>query len=130
MVSTAVILALAVIRLRQLKRQREQGFSDSTTTDTMSDYYSDESADPLEESGCTVSSDEEEIDEGVAEDMQKFEESFKGITKRYRLLNRIGEGKDLNLHAEEVCLSCLRNILNCLQSRRPPIRPLSKQLGH
>jgi cell division control protein 7 len=59
----------------------------------------DESQDPLEESGCTrsVFSDdeervEEEIDELVLEDMQKFEESFRGITKRYRLLNRIGEG--------------------------------------
>ncbi|KAL1633361.1 Cell division control protein 7 [Neofusicoccum ribis] len=54
----------------------------------------DESRDPLEESGCTHDgSDEEEIvDESVAEDMDRFEETFKGINKRYRLINRIGEG--------------------------------------
>ena len=33
------------------------------------------------------------IDPAVAEDMAKFEESFKGISKRYRLIDRIGEGR-------------------------------------
>jgi hypothetical protein len=33
------------------------------------------------------------IDPAVAEDMAKFEESFKGITRRYRLIDRIGEGE-------------------------------------
>ncbi|KAF2108664.1 cell cycle protein kinase-like protein [Lophiotrema nucula] len=51
----------------------------------------DESADPLEESGRTADSDEE-IEESVAEDIARFEESFSGINKRYRLINRIGEG--------------------------------------
>ncbi|MCJ1388966.1 hypothetical protein MMC18_001818 [Xylographa bjoerkii] len=32
------------------------------------------------------------IDPAVKEDMVKFEESFKGINKRYRLIDRIGEG--------------------------------------
>jgi cell division control protein 7 len=36
---------------------------------------------------------EEDVDESVAEDMRKLEESFKGISQRYRLINRIGEGK-------------------------------------
>lgn len=35
---------------------------------------------------------EEDIDESVAEDMRKLEESFKGISQKYRLINRIGEG--------------------------------------
>ncbi|KAL1958456.1 hypothetical protein VTO42DRAFT_4320 [Malbranchea cinnamomea] len=35
---------------------------------------------------------EEEVDESVAEDMRKLEASFVGISKRYRLINRIGEG--------------------------------------
>ena len=52
----------------------------------------DESGDPLEESGRTVSSDEEEIEESVAEDMARFQETFVGINKRFRLINRIGEG--------------------------------------
>ena len=32
------------------------------------------------------------IDPAVLEDMVKFEDSFKGINKRYRLIDRIGEG--------------------------------------
>jgi cell division control protein 7 len=53
----------------------------------------DESMDPLEESGHTVdSSDEEEVEDSVQEDMARFEESFAGINKRFRLINRIGEG--------------------------------------
>lgn len=36
--------------------------------------------------------DEDEPGELVIEDMERFEQSFKGITKRYRLINRIGEG--------------------------------------
>lgn len=54
----------------------------------------DESQDPLEESGCTRddSSEEEEVEESVAEDIARFESSFRDITKRYRLINRIGEG--------------------------------------
>jgi cell division control protein 7 len=35
---------------------------------------------------------EDEVDESVVEDMKKLEESFKGISERYRLINRIGEG--------------------------------------
>lgn len=36
--------------------------------------------------------DEEEADESVLEDMKKLEESFEGISKKYRMINRIGEG--------------------------------------
>ncbi|TKA78865.1 hypothetical protein B0A55_03812 [Friedmanniomyces simplex] len=46
---------------------------------------------PLEDCGGTVS-DEEEVDDAVAEDIARFEASFKNITQRYRLINRIGEG--------------------------------------
>ncbi|KAF2417533.1 kinase-like protein [Tothia fuscella] len=57
------------------------------------DTVMDESTGPLEESGCTRSDDsDEEIEESVQEDMVKFEKTFKGIGKRYRLINRIGEG--------------------------------------
>lgn len=50
------------------------------------DVESDTSSDETEE--------EEEIDESVAEDMRKLEESFQGISQKYRLINRIGEGID------------------------------------
>lgn len=36
---------------------------------------------------------EEEVDETVREDMNKLEDTFPGISDRFRLINRIGEGK-------------------------------------
>lgn len=51
-----------------------------------------ESMDPLEESGHTVDSSDEEVEDSVQEDMARFEETFVGINKRFRLINRIGEG--------------------------------------
>jgi cell division control protein 7 len=36
---------------------------------------------------------DEEIEEAVAEDIERFESTFEGISDRYRLINRIGEGK-------------------------------------
>lgn len=52
----------------------------------------DESMDPLEESGQTVDSSDEEIEDSVQEDMARFRETFVGIGNRFRLINRIGEG--------------------------------------
>jgi cell division control protein 7 len=52
----------------------------------------DESMYPLEESGHTVDSSDEEVEDAVQEDIARFEESFSGINKRFRLINRIGEG--------------------------------------
>jgi hypothetical protein len=52
----------------------------------------DESMDPLDESGHTVDSSEEEVEDAVQDDMARFEETFVGISKRFRLINRIGEG--------------------------------------
>lgn len=59
------------------------------------DTEMDESRGPEDESGATRTddSDDSELDESVAEDIARFEASFKGINKRYRLINRIGEGK-------------------------------------
>ncbi|KAK5116932.1 hypothetical protein LTR62_006653 [Meristemomyces frigidus] len=53
----------------------------------------EESMDVLDESNGTVSGEEdEEVDEVVADDIERFEASFNNITQRYRLINRIGEG--------------------------------------
>lgn len=49
-----------------------------------------------------VTDSEDEVDESVAEDMRKLEESFKGISQKYRLINRIGEG-DTNSVAVWYC---------------------------
>jgi cell division control protein 7 len=63
-------------------------------TDEEGDTVMDESMGPLDESGATVTdSEDEEVEESVAEDIQKFEESFRNINKRFRLINRIGEGR-------------------------------------
>ena len=35
---------------------------------------------------------EEEVEESVREDMRKLEDTFPGISDRFRLVNRIGEG--------------------------------------
>lgn len=70
----------------------------------------DESADPLEESGRTMDdSSEEEVEDSVAEDILRFEESFTGINKRYRLINRIGEGECRNW-----CGACRMQVHNFL----------------
>nr|POE47969.1 cell cycle serine/threonine-protein kinase hsk1 [Quercus suber] len=52
----------------------------------------DESMAAMDESVGTVSDNDEEVDEAVLEDMERFEASFKNINQRYRLINRIGEG--------------------------------------
>lgn len=36
--------------------------------------------------------DDEDIEDSVKEDMKKLEDSFPGISDRFRLVNRIGEG--------------------------------------
>jgi hypothetical protein len=35
---------------------------------------------------------EDEVEDSVIEDMRKLEENFRGISQKYRLINRIGEG--------------------------------------
>jgi cell division control protein 7 len=65
--------------------------SNSTEDDT---EEMEESRGPLDESGGTLSDDEGEgdIDDSVLQDMDHFEQTFKNINQRYRLINRIGEG--------------------------------------
>ncbi|KIW61206.1 hypothetical protein PV05_01360 [Exophiala xenobiotica] len=55
-------------------------------------HYEDD--DESMDGSCSEDSEhsEDEVDESVMEDMHKLEESFKGISQKYRLINRIGEG--------------------------------------
>jgi hypothetical protein len=55
-----------------------------TVEDEVEDEYVSEGSDS-----------EDELDESVMEDMKKLEENFEGISQKYRLINRIGEGKTL-----------------------------------
>lgn len=56
----------------------------------------DEAIEELEPGGSDSSdsdaSDESDVSPGVMDDISRFEESFKGITKKYKILDRIGEG--------------------------------------
>jgi hypothetical protein len=49
----------------------------------------------MEVDGFSEASDDtdEAVDVSVQQDMEKFEETFQDITTRFRLINRIGEGK-------------------------------------
>ncbi len=49
------------------------------------------------------SSDDEPVDPLVAEDMEKFTDTFKGIGARFRLINRIGEGKYASIYVSTPC---------------------------
>jgi cell division control protein 7 len=47
-------------------------------------------------SNCSDATDEI-VDASVAEDMERFEETFQGMKGRFRLINRIGEGRSCSL---------------------------------
>jgi len=71
---------------QQRKKEEQQSPNDSDRS------ISDES-DASEDSVASKKHKRRKIDPAVAEDMAKFEESFKGIAKRYKLIDRIGEGR-------------------------------------
>jgi cell division control protein 7 len=55
--------------------------------DAQEEYYSEESDDS-----------DDVVDVAVQEDMLRFQETFKGIKDRFRLINRIGEGKAIHFY--------------------------------
>jgi hypothetical protein len=86
----------------RLRQEHVQILEDDQYSDDDNDTQMDESRGPMEESRATLSEsedeeeeEEEEVEESVQEDMARFKETFKGIDKRYRLINRIGEGMSL-----------------------------------
>ena len=81
-------------------------YGDSTEDET---EEMDGSKGRFEESGGTVS-EEEEFDDGVLDDMERFEQNFKNINQRYRLINRIGEGTFSTVYkAEDLLYEHYRN---------------------
>jgi cell division control protein 7 len=66
-----------------------------------SDAYSDDSDDV--------------VDPKVQEDMDRFQETFKGIKERFRLINRIGEGNSFLVCSQSTILTRYRNIFYSLQ---------------
>lgn len=51
-----------------------------------------------ESSSGPDSSEEEEVEDAVAEEMERFLDTFNGLEDRYRLINRIGEGMSGHMH--------------------------------
>jgi cell division control protein 7 len=67
--------------------------SEDETEDAM-----DESKNSMDESQATESDgSDEEVEVSVQEDIARFEQSFKNISTRFRLINRIGEGAATSL---------------------------------
>jgi cell division control protein 7 len=60
----------------------------------MLDHEEDGQDQDEEQDSYSVASDESDgvVDEGVLEDMERLQDTFKGIKDRFRLINRIGEG--------------------------------------
>ncbi len=78
----------------------------------------DDKDDLEEEAFDEYEEDEDDIDDSVAEDMKKLEESFKGISQKYRLINRIGEGSfGPETEAPTRKLTEFRHLLYSLQGR-------------
>lgn len=47
------------------------------------------------------------VQDSVAEEMLKLEATFKGISKRFRLINRIGEGTEHVIFFYNICAKAL-----------------------
>jgi cell division control protein 7 len=54
--------------------------------------------DVQEEEYSDISDEDEVADPALQEDMIKFQETFKGINERFRLIGRIGEGRLIHIY--------------------------------
>ena len=85
--------AIEEMRVTRLRQQAPVEIHEDERYTDEDDTVLDESRDPLEESGCTQDdSEDEDIDDSVLADIEHFQRTFKDIGKKYRLVNRIGEG--------------------------------------
>lgn len=109
-----------------IHEDRDGSLQESRRVETM---RTKEMSHPLSDDGDSVSSSlsedsddsDEEIDESVIEDMRKLEENFKGISERYRLINRIGEGESRQPD--------LLSLAYCLQGHSRPCTKLNNFLS-
>jgi hypothetical protein len=113
---TTATLEMRGTRLRQqapVEIHEDPQHSEEDEDDTVMD----ESRDPLEESGCTQDdSEDDDVDESVLQDIEQFQRSFKDIGKKYRLINRIGEGE----HAYAHMSSSFPVLTCCFEALSPP----------
>lgn len=75
-----------------------------------------EAEDDQQDDAYSEASDESDdsVDAATAEDIAKFEATFKGIKDRFRLINRIGEGNQKDLYVLIHILTRHRDIFYCL----------------
>lgn len=81
-------------RADNLKRPRAiesdgAGYDDAATD---SDVENQQAQEQTNEDDNDDALEEDDVDESVKEDMKKLEDSFPGISGKFRLVNRIGEG--------------------------------------
>lgn len=69
-----------------------QVYTGSPRYEVGDDEDRDDGEDQLRGDDFDEDSQGEEVDKAVKEDMMKLESSFRGISERYKLVNRIGEG--------------------------------------
>jgi len=113
--------AIAQPQCIQIAEVEDEEEEDEEEEDEEEDQGEDEGDGEEDLSGEENDDDEsgDEVEESVIEDMRKLEESFRGISRKYRLINRIGEG-DMNTYTYQVPRrqsdEHLRHILHRLQS--------------
>jgi cell division control protein 7 len=90
---------MAAIRLRNAKAPFEIHHDEMDPDESLEEEHEEMGESRAEEEGDDDAqhsdfSDESDmvIDPSVLEDMEKFQDTFKGIKERFRLINRIGEG--------------------------------------
>ncbi|THC95455.1 hypothetical protein EYZ11_005049 [Aspergillus tanneri] len=80
------------------------------------------SAAQILEAGQEDPREDEDIDDSVKEDMKKLEDTFPGITDRFRLVNRIGEGTFSTVYkAEDLLYDHYRNDWDMFQDNQNDI---------
>ncbi|KAE8395399.1 hypothetical protein ETB97_003108 [Aspergillus alliaceus] len=90
-----------ILKSSRATARHEYAREDGTATD------SDASVEDYEEE---APQDEEDVDDSVKEDMKKLEDTFPGISDRFRLVNRIGEGTFSTVYkAEDLLYDHYRN---------------------
>ena len=109
------------VEMRALLEEVAQGRAQLKAAQKAIDDQRKDESDLSEESESSESSVEDDaaVEDSVLEDMKKFEDSFKGIAERYRLLKRIGEGCSYLLSScwtGDSKLTGLRYFFNCVQS--------------
>jgi hypothetical protein len=82
-------------KILRLSRVPIHVHEDTPELDDRASDLEDTEQDAASDSDLSLHNDDasdEEMDDSVAEDIERFQLSFKDLSDRYRLINRIGEG--------------------------------------